>query len=63
MADELLLCPWCAEKPELNKHFREEVWSLLHRCKIMGPIKLEWGDRDDHIARWNTRSPITSPQT
>ena len=31
-------------KPEITKQFREDMHSLLHRCKVVGPIKFEFGD-------------------
>ncbi len=57
-ARELQACPWCDQRPDLTKHFREDMYSLLHRCKVVGPILFDWGDKERHIERWNrTPSP------
>lgn len=53
---KILPCPFCGGIPEITKHFKEEMWSLLHRCKIMGAIKLEWRENEDVlIQKWNIR--------
>ncbi len=50
-------CPFCGETPELSKHFREDMWQMIHRCKVMGPILIEWGDALRITKQWNTRTP------
>jgi len=53
---QLKPCPFCGGDAEITKHFREEMWSLIHRCKVMGPMKLEWSESENSIIeRWNTR--------
>lgn len=53
---ELKKCPFCKEVPEITKHFKEEMWSLVHRCRVVGPILFDWSaDPQRHVARWNTR--------
>lgn len=40
----------------VNKHFMEALWSLTHRCPVVGVICFEWtGDKAGMIGRWNTR--------
>lgn len=48
-------CPFCGDRAELTKHFSSEMWRLIHRCKVLGPISLDWGDKETHIKSWNTR--------
>ena len=56
MAGELLPCPFCGEQPQITKHHREDIYSFMHRCQVLGPIS--WGFREDqkaHVEKWNTR--------
>jgi hypothetical protein len=54
---EPLGCPFCGEKPDVHKHHKDPLWSLLHRCKVIGPITIEWqSDRNGLIRVWNTRA-------
>lgn len=56
MVSELLPCPFCGEKPQITKHHREDIYSFMHRCQILGPIS--WGFREDqqaHVEKWNAR--------
>jgi len=57
MNDKLKACPFCKKLPEITKHAKEELWSLLHRCKVVGAIKIDWGSYDRIVAAWNTRTP------
>lgn len=62
MVSDLLPCPFCGEKPQITKHHREDIYSFLHRCQVLGPIS--WGFREDqqaHIEKWNARAKL-SPQ-
>lgn len=55
-----LPCPFCAETPEIAKHFREEMWRLSHQCCVIGPITLGWCDTVDALLKqWNTRKCLT----
>ncbi|MDN5518568.1 Lar family restriction alleviation protein [Pseudomonas sp.] len=57
MVSELLTCPFCGEKPQITKHHREDIYSFMHRCQVLGPIS--WGFREDqqaHIEKWNARA-------
>jgi hypothetical protein len=53
---KLLPCPFCGELPEISKHFKEEMYRLIHRCKVIGPIVLDWADKGYHEHRWNRRT-------
>ncbi|BAW24005.1 Uncharacterized protein KF715C_ch34320 [Pseudomonas putida] len=63
MVSDLLPCPFCGEKPQITKHHREDIYSFMHRCQVLGPIS--WGFREDqqaHIEKWNARAqPAQQP--
>ncbi|GLO03356.1 hypothetical protein PPUJ13061_32540 [Pseudomonas putida] len=63
MVSELLPCPFCGEKPQITKHHREDIYSFMHRCPVLGPIS--WGFREDqqaHVEKWNARAqPAPQP--
>lgn len=53
---EVLGCPFCGEQPEINHHHKDPLWSLLHRCKVMGPLTIDWQSSLSSLVRqWNTR--------
>jgi hypothetical protein len=55
---DLLPCPFCGETPTISKHFKEDLWSMIHRCEVIGPITIGWsGSMEYIIETWNTRSP------
>lgn len=54
----LIYCPFCGKVPELSKHFREDQWQMIHRCRVIGPIVIEWGSMERVISRWNTRALV-----
>lgn len=57
MVSDLLPCPFCGEKPQITKHHREDIYSFMHRCPVLGPIS--WGFREDpqaHVEKWNARA-------
>lgn len=54
---ELLPCPFCGELPIVAKHFREDMHTLIHRCKVAGAISWDFGCKARHIEQWNTRAP------
>ena len=65
MKIHLLPCPFCGKKVEAPvQHFQnKESWSLIHRCKVLGPIQIE--NALEGIQKiWNTRKadPTTRPQ-
>ena len=59
MSDELLPCPFCAGEAKITKHFKyDDLFNLIHRCRLVGPIMIDWRDREQIVANWNTRSGI-----
>lgn len=57
LAEKLSPCPFCGETPQITKHHREDIYSFMHRCQVLGPIS--WGFREDqyaHIEKWNSRA-------
>jgi hypothetical protein len=58
LGPRLMPCPFCGETPAFAKHFREEMWRLMHRCKAVGFIEVsDWGPREWGAKKWNTRVP------
>jgi hypothetical protein len=52
----LLPCPFCGGKAEITKHFKEDMWRLIHRCSVVDPITLEWTAPETRLSdKWNTR--------
>ena len=53
---DLIPCPFCGETPELSKHYREDMWQMIHRCQVVGPLSFDWTSyKVSIIKRWNTR--------
>ena len=53
---ELENCPFCGERPKIDKHFRENLYCLVHRCKVLGcAISMDWNEKNYLIEKWNTR--------
>ena len=56
MGKKLKPCPFCGLTPELSKHFKEPIWQLIHRCRVVSPISLSWsGTSESIVDAWNTR--------
>jgi hypothetical protein len=56
---ELKPCPFCGEAPEINAHFNPVMGhSLIHRCKVLGPITIDWSERARIVEKWNTRVDV-----
>lgn len=51
-------CPFCGETPgdPVDATRILGVWNLIHRCNVLGPVKIQSSDRETVIARWNTRA-------
>ena len=57
MPSELLPCPFCGgDDVSLTKHFRDDVWNLIHRCRYVAAITVDWSTRARVVERWNTRA-------
>ena len=54
----LLDCPFCGEHPGgITDATRIlGVFHITHRCKVIGPIKVESIARDFLVSTWNTRA-------
>jgi hypothetical protein len=61
--NELKPCPFCGERPEVTKHFKEDMYRLIHRCKVLGPVSFDWSDKEPTHDRWNTRAELELYQT
>jgi len=58
---DLKPCPFCGGLPKISKHYKEEMYTLLHRCQIAGIISFDWGNKERHEKAWNTRF-VDKPQ-
>lgn len=56
---DLLPCPFCGgEAGKLTDATRLlGSWNLIHRCPVIGPIKIERSTREEVVAIWNRRAP------
>lgn len=53
---KLKSCPFCGEIPKTTKHFKEELWLMIHRCPYTGIIQFDWTDDEEQIInKWNHR--------
>jgi len=57
-APELKPCPFCGETVAINDYTKAPAmaWVMIHRCKIIGPIKMNGWSRDSVVTEWNTRA-------
>lgn len=61
MSEDLKPCPFCGGDANITKHFKEDIWQLIHRCPVVGYIGLDWtAPADFLIKRWNTRAEDTT---
>lgn len=58
MSGELKPCPFCGEAVEMNDYTGKPAcaWVLIHRCSVIGPIRLESYSGDRLRDSWNTRA-------
>ncbi len=56
---DLLPCPFCGgEAGKIVDATRIlGTFNLIHRCPIIGPLKIEHATQEAVIAKWNTRAP------
>lgn len=48
-------CPWCGQEPQVTKHHKHDVWSLVHRCSVFTTLHIDWTELESLRQRWNTR--------
>ena len=63
ISDELLPCPFCGGELVITKHFKMDVYSAVHRCKIVGSMSFDFQDRARIVSSWNTRALAASPSS
>jgi Lar family restriction alleviation protein len=59
---DLKPCPFCGLSDDLKITDATKIlgtYNIIHRCKIVGPIKIETFDEADVAARWNTRAALS----
>ena len=63
LTPELKPCPFCGETDiSLNDATRIlGTWNIIHRCKVVGPIKIESYDKERVTAAWNRRADLCTP--
>lgn len=59
-APELKPCPFCGEVVQMNDYTNRPAaaWVMVHRCKVIGPIKLDAWSGATLAENWNTRADI-----
>jgi len=59
-APELKPCPFCGgEAGKINDATRIlGTWNVIHRCPVIGPIKIEASLRENVVAAWNRRADL-----
>jgi hypothetical protein len=52
-------CPFCGGDAQISKHFKEDIWQLIHRCPVVGAIVIDWTEPEQRVVdRWNTRAAL-----
>jgi hypothetical protein len=62
---ELLPCPFCGGIPDVSKHFKHDMYGLVHRCPVIPYVVMEFAEKGYNEAKWNTRlrtSPLIEQQ-
>lgn len=60
--NELKPCPFCGGIPEVTKHFKHEIFWLVHRCRVMPTIVMDFAEPGYNEAKWNTRTDSLAPE-
>lgn len=62
---DLLPCPFCGESVEVNDYTNAPAcaWVMIHRCKVIGPLKMEAYSRERIVKPWNTRSALSGEKS
>lgn len=57
-APELKACPFCGEPVQMNDYTDKPAaaWVMIHRCTVIGPIKMERSSGGGLASAWNTRA-------
>lgn len=52
-------CPFCGPLPDSERITDATrilgTWNFIHRCPVIGPVKIELTTREDVLTAWNTR--------
>ena len=61
---DLLPCPFCGgEAGKIADATRIlGTFNLIHRCPVIGPVKIELATQEGVIAIWNTRAPTQAQE-
>lgn len=60
MTEQLKPCPFCGGEAGTITDATRILgsWNLVHRCPVLGPIRVERGTRDLVVATWNRRAEV-----
>lgn len=63
-APKLKPCPFCGEAVQMNDYTNRPAaaWVMVHRCKVIGPIKLDAWSGATLAENWNTRAVPTTAE-
>lgn len=58
--ETLAACPFCGDRPKVTKHFKHDLYGLVHRCKILPAIIMDFAEAGYNETKWNTRTPVAA---
>ncbi len=53
--EDLQPCPFCGGSPDVTKHFKHEMYGLVHRCPVIPSVVMPFAEKGYNEAKWNTR--------